>query len=259
MNKAVVVAGNGPSLAEIDYRRLPQDFDVYRCNQFYFEDMYFLGKKIKAVFFNPSVFFEQYYTIKQLIERGEYSCDSIYCTKMFYRGENMSTNPMFGFLYPDVVLTYDVIKEYPHIAGMLKYHDTYLRQRPTSGMIMTLIAAMNGYQEIYLTGIDFYENAPYAFNNNKANLRYLIPAFTRANKSNRHTKYIDSKILELIQNEFDISIYALSPSSPLTEFISPPPLSLLPTDTPLFHIEKKPKDCITDILLPDVPKPFVRI
>ncbi|EJB0361689.1 alpha-2,3 sialyltransferase, partial [Campylobacter jejuni] len=54
--KKVIIAGNGPSLKKIDYSRLPNDFDVFRCNQFYFEDKYYLGKKCKAVFYNPSLF-----------------------------------------------------------------------------------------------------------------------------------------------------------------------------------------------------------
>ena len=36
-NTACVVAGNGPSLAKIDYERLPLKFDASRCNQFYFK------------------------------------------------------------------------------------------------------------------------------------------------------------------------------------------------------------------------------
>lgn len=55
--KKVIIAGNGPSLKEIDYSRLPNDFDVFRCNQFYFEDKYYLGKKCKAVFYNTYFFF----------------------------------------------------------------------------------------------------------------------------------------------------------------------------------------------------------
>ncbi|EMA0254919.1 alpha-2,3 sialyltransferase, partial [Campylobacter jejuni] len=70
--KKVIIAGNGPSLKEIDYSRLPNDFDVFRCNQFYFEDKYYLGKKCKAVFYNTYIFFEQYYTLKHLIQNQEY-------------------------------------------------------------------------------------------------------------------------------------------------------------------------------------------
>ncbi|EAJ6613117.1 alpha-2,3 sialyltransferase, partial [Campylobacter jejuni] len=78
--KKVIIAGNGPSLKEIDYSRLPNDFDVFRCNQFYFEDKYYLGKKCKAVFYNPSLFFEQYYTLKHLIQNQEYETELIVCS-----------------------------------------------------------------------------------------------------------------------------------------------------------------------------------
>lgn len=52
----VVIAGNGPSLASIDYSKLPENFDVFRCNQFYFEDKYYLGKKIKKYFLDRLFF-----------------------------------------------------------------------------------------------------------------------------------------------------------------------------------------------------------
>lgn len=44
--KHAVVAGNAPSLAKINYSRLPLEFDAFRCNQFYFEDKYYLGKDL---------------------------------------------------------------------------------------------------------------------------------------------------------------------------------------------------------------------
>ncbi|MBZ7938178.1 alpha-2,3-sialyltransferase, partial [Campylobacter molothri] len=80
MNKNAVICGNGPSLKEIDYKRLPKEYDVFRCNQFYFEDKYYLGKNIKYAFFSPSIFFEQYYTAKKLIENNEYNIENIVCT-----------------------------------------------------------------------------------------------------------------------------------------------------------------------------------
>ncbi|WP_104696796.1 MULTISPECIES: alpha-2,3-sialyltransferase [unclassified Helicobacter] len=79
MQQSIIVAGNGPSLAKIDYARLPRGFDVFRCNQFYFEDKYFLGKKIKGAFFNPQVLKEQYFTLKCLRDRKEYEVEDVYC------------------------------------------------------------------------------------------------------------------------------------------------------------------------------------
>lgn len=40
--KKAIIAGNAPSLKNIDYTLLPQDYDVFRCNQFYLEDKYSL-------------------------------------------------------------------------------------------------------------------------------------------------------------------------------------------------------------------------
>ncbi|MPV79156.1 alpha-2,3-sialyltransferase [Campylobacter hepaticus] len=76
----IIIAGNGPSLKTINYQRLPKEYDVFRCNQFYFEDKYHLGKNIKAVFFNPGVFLEQYHTTKQLQFNNEYTIDKIICS-----------------------------------------------------------------------------------------------------------------------------------------------------------------------------------
>ena len=47
-SKKCVVSGNAPSLKEIDYKRLPFAYDLFRCNQFYLEDKYYLGNKIKV-------------------------------------------------------------------------------------------------------------------------------------------------------------------------------------------------------------------
>ena len=50
----VVVAGNGPSLKEIDYSRLPEKFDIFRTTQFYFEDKYYLGGGGGKSLYKPS-------------------------------------------------------------------------------------------------------------------------------------------------------------------------------------------------------------
>ncbi|EAJ3978590.1 alpha-2,3 sialyltransferase, partial [Campylobacter jejuni] len=51
--KKAIIAGNGPSLLSIDYSRLPKNYDLFRTNQFYFEDKYYLGKKVNFAFSNP--------------------------------------------------------------------------------------------------------------------------------------------------------------------------------------------------------------
>lgn len=47
--KSVLVLGNGPSLRNLNYAALPIDVDIFRVNQFYFEDFYFAGKEVDLV------------------------------------------------------------------------------------------------------------------------------------------------------------------------------------------------------------------
>ncbi|MCW1550097.1 alpha-2,3-sialyltransferase, partial [Campylobacter jejuni] len=39
-----------------------------------------------------------------------------------------------------------------------KFHEIYFNQRITSGVYMCTVAIALGYKEIYLSGIDFYDN-----------------------------------------------------------------------------------------------------
>ena len=43
MKLSAIVAGNGPSPAKIDYSRMPRGCAIFRANQFYLEDSYYLG------------------------------------------------------------------------------------------------------------------------------------------------------------------------------------------------------------------------
>lgn len=190
----VIIAGNGPSLKEIDYLKLPDDFDVFRCNQFYFEDKYYLGKKCKAVFYNPSLFFEQYYTLKHLIANQEYETELIICSN-FNQAHLESENFRKSFYdyFPDAYLGCDFFKQLKEFDAYFKFHEIYLNQRITSGIYMCAVAIALGYKEIYLTGIDFYQNgSSYAFDTKQENLLKLAPNF-----KNDNSQYIYKTALQI--------------------------------------------------------------
>lgn len=67
-----IISGNGSSLLNMDYKRLPTDVDIFRCNQFYLEDKYYLGKQVKYFFYNPVLMNEQHYTANKLRANGDY-------------------------------------------------------------------------------------------------------------------------------------------------------------------------------------------
>ena len=253
----VIIAGNGPSLARIDYSRLPKDFHLYRCNQFYFEDKYYLGKKIQGVLFHPNIFHEQYYTLKNLEEKGEYKFKEIYCNRIFGGIYAAYSDPnFFDNMYPDAMETYRLVKNFKEIYAFLRYYDLYFDKCPTTGIVMALLAAINGYKEMHLIGIDFYESGDYAFEFRKKNILKLAPSFKKdttkdVNTKKLHSKELDLKVLKKIKNYFNLTLYDLSldenhplnlPKSPLTNS--------------RFNLEDKPKDSIKDILIPKIPRVY---
>ena len=228
--RALLITGNGPSLAHTDLGYLPDEFDVYRCNQFYFEEKYYTGKKIKAVFFNPGVFFEQYYTLGQLLRRGEYEVDEVFCSQMRWGSENLGSGfDGFSDLYPGVKQVYELLSSYPKVAAYLKYNDLYLEQRITSGVLMLLVGAINGYRDIYMSGIDFYDKA----------------------KNPCHSRQTDLEAIELIQKEFGLKIYCVSKESKLGEVFP-----LADKKREVNKAESKPRGAIKDILIPNVKNPL---
>ncbi|EDO6994923.1 alpha-2,3 sialyltransferase [Campylobacter coli] len=242
-----MIAGNGPSLKEIDYLKLPDDFDVFRCNQFYFEDKYYLGKKCKAVFYNPSLFFEQYYTLKHLIANQEYETELIICSN-FNQAHLESENFRKSFYdyFPDAYLGCDFFKQLKEFDAYFKFHEIYLNQRITSGIYMCAVAIALGYKEIYLTGIDFYQNgSSYAFDTKQENLLKLAPNFKNDNSQYiGHNKNTDIKALEFLEKTYKINLYCLSPNSSLANFIE-----IAPNLNSRFIAQEK-NNYTKDILIP---------
>ncbi|HDR1342373.1 TPA: CMP-Neu5Ac--lipooligosaccharide alpha 2-3 sialyltransferase, partial [Pasteurella multocida] len=164
--KAVIVAGNGESLSQIDYRLLPKNYDVFRCNQFYFEERYFLGNKIKAVFFTPGVFLEQYYTLYHLKRNNEYFVDNVILSSFNHPTVDLEKSQKIQALFIDVINGYEKhLSKLTAFDVYLRYKELYENQRITSGVYMCAVAIAMGYTDIYLTGIDFYQASEenYAF------------------------------------------------------------------------------------------------
>ncbi|MCE3047134.1 alpha-2,3-sialyltransferase [Helicobacter kayseriensis] len=260
--KSIVIAGNGPSLAQIDYTRLPQDFDVFRCNQFYFEDRYFLGKKIKGVFFNPFVLKQQFWTLHRLKDKGEYEVEDVYCNitmgkwdREWGNGKSKNLEEELKYDYPSVKSTYPYLSAMKDFDALLKFFVLYYNLRFTSGVMMLITALAQGYKEIYLTGIDFYEDGglSYAFEvKNKPRLSQCIPLFDQEGfKDQVHQKHVDIEGIKLASMLEGVKIYALSPSSTLAQII---PLAPSQNQTS-FEVYSKPKDYICDFVeLPEIDK-----
>ncbi|MCR6591459.1 alpha-2,3 sialyltransferase [Campylobacter insulaenigrae] len=248
--KIALIAGNGPSIKNIDYSRLPREYDVFRTNQFYFEDKYYLGKEIKFAFANPGLFLEQYFTLNNLIYKNEYHISNILCAtfNLDHMVDQNLLNKAKDY-FPNSEFGYEYLKKLKKFHTFIKFNEIYNNRRITSGIYMCAVAVAMGYDEIYLTGIDFYDSSldEYAFNHKKINLSNLAPAFNDFNsKYNRHSKEMDIEALYFLQNEYNIKLYSLNCGSILSQYIDVAPIcgnSFTPLD--------KNKNYINDILIPD--------
>lgn len=241
-----IICGNGPSLKNIDYSRLPKEYDVFRCNQFYFEEKYYLDKNIKYVFFNPSIFFEQYYTTKKLIEKKEYNIENIICSTFnlpLVDNENFIKN--FNTYFCDAYLGHEILHK--DFLAYIKYNEFYENKRITSGIYMCAIAVALGYKNIYLCGIDFYndKNNMYGFDNKKENLLKLNPAFLKKDSVHaKHSKEFDLKALNFLKDKYNVNFYSLN-NNELSKYIS-----LGSNTNNNFILIDKNKDYINDVLVP---------
>ena len=241
MKKCAVIAGNGPSLAAIDYKRLPKDFDVFRCNQFYLEDAYYLGRQIDSVFFVKWTMLENFYTLQNLISRREYSCNEVWCPSSYDR--------QISACFPTVNFGDESLKELKELFAFLKFWGLYEGLWPTSGIYMCLVAAALGYEALYLAGFDLYQgDSYYAFDVDKPNLLRVNPAVVKPCYSGGyggHGMQYDMRALDFLAKNYGVKLYNLCPTSKLGEY-----LELAPDIGNSFVVEKKGEEDLKDMLVP---------
>lgn len=264
MPKVAIVAGNAPSIKEIDYSLMPTNYDVFRCNQFYMEDQYYLGKTIKAVCFASQTTFEHIYTMLHLKNKQEYDIHSIFLRDLFYPEKNTEQKAM-GNLHTYFNNHHFLHKiydgKYSHnINAFLEYtriQELYCFKHITSGVMLCAIATAMGYKEIYLAGIDFYEGKVYAFDSFGPNLISIMPDFAtipqsyQADSMSWHSKEADLEALEFLRTHYGVKFYSLCPNSPASAYF-PLPCSnqSFKTVHPIFLPQEKPSDYTCDLLIP---------
>lgn len=245
VTKAMIIAGNGPSVKSINYHRVPKEFDVFRTSQFFFEDKYYLGKNVTGYFMgNPAV--ENLFITSYILEqREEYFFDERY----FSGGrlwEYQEYTKYIERFYPCINIAYDYFTKNKKILELINFYFIYNKKYPTTGIIMLFTAVVLGYKEIYLTGIDFFEHGvEYLFDIDKqSNFYQYIDRVADFSKvlEECHDMDIDKASIQLISQMNDISLYSISENSPINHIISLAPIQ---NDTPYIP-EEKPQNYTHD-------------
>ena len=255
--KPIVIAGNGPSLKDIDYRRLPKEYDVFRCTQFFFEDKYYLGKEVTGFFMGHPTFQSLFNTSIVLESSNEYFFKDKYFSGLIL--DDSIYNREFLKYFWTAQAAFDIYSKHPQVSQFINNWFTRYGLYPTTGTIMILTAAALGYSEIYVTGIDFYDSKTelYAFDVEKANelnnkmvkgqgdkksFQFSDPLL---NPDSWHTEEIERAGIELVKNLEGVKIYSLTPDSKLSTIL---PLASLQNEKSYVPIEKS-EGYLKDIVL----------
>lgn len=261
LKKYAIVAGNGPSLAEIDYTRLHiptnlpancdfsdilEYYDIFRCNQFYFEDKYYLGKNIKLAFAISPNLFEQSYTYKTLNYTNQYNILNIGVSDFNLTCMDSVYHKHLD-IFDDIITGSIYLSKLKAFYSFMRYNEIYKNKRITSGIYMCAFATALGYKEIYIAGIDLYKaKEAYAFDTLKPNLLKVLPNFG-LKPGDFHTQETDIMSLKFLEDNYDVKFYTLCPNSPIAEYI---PLADKANNKAFIPIQKQ-EDSIRDMLIPE--------
>ncbi len=242
--KSVVVAGNGPSLKDIDYSRLPKEFDVFRCNQFFFEEKYYLGKNIDKVFFGGKISEAMCVSYVTLKIKKEYNIDGMYNTVSFFDDPNVVGQQEQVKRLTIVKLAYDVLMTNEKIREFLSDRYVLFNSFPTTGMIGLLMAIAEGYTDIYIVGIDMYigDNL-YVYSQEQGSNLNQVVSFD-VDPYIFHSRELEEQCLDFVKTFDDVTIHTISPNHVLQDIF---PLAPVQNDIP-YVPEDKPEGFLNDIV-----------
>ncbi len=121
----------------------------------------------------------------------------------------------------DVIDGYnDFLSRYLDIDAMLRRYELFENKRITSGIYMVIAAMACGYKNIYIAGIDFYQDGLYAFDTAKTNILNLYPNIDKKEgKGQMHSLNFDMQIIQYLRDRYDINLYSICPDSYLAQHI----------------------------------------
>ncbi|HEC1746866.1 alpha-2,3-sialyltransferase [Campylobacter ornithocola] len=240
LKNAVLVAGNGPSLKKIDYARLPSEYDVFRSNQFYTEDKYYTGKKIKAIFHTVDFFFDEYFTSHEMVKNNEYQIENIVCKMYnFASRKEKIFQENFKFFFPSALNGYDnFFYKLKELSAKVDFDACYLGSRieMLTGTYAIACAVACGYKEIYIAGMDFCDEI------------YSYADGRNIDECCLHHANYDIEILNFLRDVYNAKIFSVCPDSSINKYIL---LHDVQNPSKTLEIETKSQNSIKTRLMPN--------
>ncbi len=237
--KKIVIAGSGPSLKNIDYRRLPKDIDILRTNHFYKEDYYYLGKNVNYYFpYVRSGFFEYLPVVLAKTMEGTYNIFKYFSNDLFLI-DYFSYLADFEYVSPYIFDISPVIKDIDNSKSILNYLKLYRDYHKKDNSCfwlnagtMSIVKAIElGYKEIYIVGIELQDADKWNHFYNETNTqKYDMSAHKKF-----HSSKLEKDLIKYMSNLPDIKMYSISDSCGINEILELAPIQ---NDNPYIPIKK---------------------
>lgn len=222
-----VVAGNGPSIAEIPTGMVQPDDFIIRVNNFYFEPKFYVGNRVDLAFMagDPRVATFMFETLHRCRQDYDLRAWTSHNPKVVRAGQRR-----FGTSYRP--MRYRDAATEAAVATLIAQFDRH----PTSGVYAVLAAHALGATEVILAGLDFYDGLrryPYELGPNCRALmgRDLV---VRGLDGHLHDVELDRAILRYLAKEGGLRLLCAAPIPvALADLAAPAQPRRLPAPTDL--------------------------
>jgi alpha-2,3 sialyltransferase len=235
--KNILVVGNGHSYTRIDYRKLPNEFKVMRFNSFYKEEKYYVGRKVDYCLCYSQELDSTYYCWRTVSMNREYEIDmtdGIYATVLFEPNKH----------FPSVKLATLLIQQNIAIAEFRCFYEYYHEKYLPTGIQGIALAAVLGFNNIYLAGFDFGLGATslHIWDEDASSHEDL------SHFRDRHPLDMQIEFLGLLKEQFqNTKILSVCEDSPINQYIKEAPIIRGDID---YVIEPKPENRTKEINIP---------
>ncbi|MDJ0825039.1 MAG: alpha-2,3-sialyltransferase [Rhodobacter sp.] len=233
MSDVTVVAGSGLSLARIAPGRVLAADTMVRVNNFYFEDRYYLGRRVDLAFIggDPRVTPFMFETLARAHAQYQVRAWSAPTPRIARIGRKFMTAPYRPLRYAD-----------DRVGALLHDLRTRYQAQPSSGIQALFLAHALGARHIVLAGIDLYAGPQrYAYAPGR-HQRDLLGAdlATRSYDLRLHHPDLDRQAIAWLAEQPDVALWRSADCAALNDLLD------LAPERPGPAPEAAPKDRILD-------------
>lgn len=211
MKQTYVVAGNGPSLAQIDDGVVLQEDFIVRTNSFFLEPQYHLSNRVDLALVagDPRVAPFVFATLKEVSDHYDIRNWTTVKERLIPAGRKFLPRGYLPQTYND------------EVQNRLEQLQAEYQSEPTAGIRAVLLAHGLGAQSIVLAGIDLYTGQERYVFNPGPHMRDLLGSDlgVRPYDTRLHNPDMDLALLDYMANRSDLTLKHSSKNGPLSAYL----------------------------------------